>query len=84
MMQSKTAFPVEEAHLIVVALQPIHIQTHHTPITSLMEEHRNRIHLTSSLTSGGQNESMSKFDMTMHTVTVKSVHLSLSLNILIT
>ena len=60
MMQSKMAFPVKEV-LIVEALQPIQIQTHHTPITSLVEEHLNRTHLTSSLPSGGQSESMSKF-----------------------
>lgn len=58
MMQSKMAFLVEEAHLIVEELQPI--LKHHTHITNLMEEHQNRTHLTSSLPSGGQSENMSK------------------------
>ena len=60
MMQSKTAFPAEEAHLIVEELQPTQIQRHLTHITSLVEEHQNRILLTSSLPSGGQSESMSE------------------------
>ena len=79
MTQSKMVFPVEEAHLIVVALQPIHIQTHHTPITSLVEEHLNRIHLTNSLPSGGQSESMSKFVYPSH-----STQFICLLNILLT
>lgn len=76
MMQSKMAFPVKDPHLIVVALQPMQIQTHHTLTTSLVEEQQIRIHLTSSLPSGGQSESMSK---SVIIVTFNPIHLSLSL-----
>lgn len=73
MMQSKTDSPVDAAHVIVVALQPIQIQTHLTQTTTLVEGHQNRIHLMSFLPSGGQSESMSKSCSIIITVTVNSV-----------